>query len=338
MGVPAVLLSAYIALRLREPRRGLADDLTVRAKRAGLKVEEAEPDEHAGFSSAPDAGEPVSLTHVEDPDTDQPGVWARTKEVLSIRTLRWIIIGQALLFAGFSGLFSFSPTFFFRVQDLPVASAAAISGGIGLIGLTAGGVLASRVGDRHHGVKDGWRVYVSAIALTIASLSVLAFVLINVLAIQIALYLLISFANIIALANLGAAQADVIPARMRGTGFATAQFLITIGSSFGAIIVGFVSAYVIRGETTVTEGQVKDAEKALEDAKDAGAPQATIDALQAAFDNLDGIFGPAQALGIRYGIAALFVVLIVGALTIFRARATYEADAAKVIAEAEAAS
>jgi MFS family permease len=348
MGVPAVLLAAYIALRLKEPKRGLADDLSIEAERAGLEV--ANTEDTVGFDDVPEAGEPVNLAHtgeLEDEDAEKIGIWTRIKEVLSIRTLRWIIIGQAMLFAGFSGLFAFAPTFFFRVQDLEEGAAAAISGGLGMIGLLAGGALASRIGDRHHGERKGWRVFVSAIALTIAALSVLGLATITSLPIQIVFYLIINFANIIALANLGAAQADVIPARLRGTGFATAQFLITIGSSTGALIVGAVSGRVISGETDITGGQVNDAKDALEDAEEVleeaqeagnaaeiAQAQLDVDAAQSAFDALDTVFGPAQALGIRWGVAALFVVLICGALTIFKARMSYDDDAAKVLAYA----
>ena len=356
MGVPAIILSAWVFVRLREPKRGLADRLTVEAERRGIEV--ANADDTAGFDDVAEAGEPVNLRHAGEAEEEQGSVWTRIKEVLSIRTLRWIIIGQAMLFAGFSGMFSFAPTFFYRVHDLPEGAAAGIAGGLGMIGLQAGGAFASRVGDRHHGTRKGWRVLVSAIALTIASLCVLVLAAVPNLPLQILLYLIINFANIMALANLGAAQADVIPARLRGTGFATAQFLVTIGSSFGALIVGEVSNRIINRETSepgqlvdgleVTAKRLKDSEEALEDAekaldaaKDAGDPvataaaQADVDNAQNLFDQLDAVFGPAQALGIRWGIAALFLVLIVGAITIFKARFTYDDDAAKVIAELE---
>lgn len=360
MGVPAILLSIWVAVRLKEPKRGLADRLTVEAERAGLEVATSEDDATAGFDDVADAGDPVNLRHAEaaEAEIEQGGVWQRIKEVLSIRTLRWIIIGQAMLFAGFSGLFGFAPTFFFRVQDIPEGAAAGIAGGLGMIGLLAGGAFASRIGDRHHGTRKGWRVLVSAIALTIAAVCVGLMALITIFPVQILLYLIINFMNIMALANLGAAQADVIPARLRGTGFATAQFLVTIGSSVGALIVGEVSSRVINRETSevtqfvngeeVTASRLKDAEEALEDAekaldaaKDAGNPveiaqeQLNVDNAQSLFDALDNVFGPAQALGIRWGVAALFVVLVVGALTIFRARSSYDDDAAVVMAEVE---
>ena len=45
-----------------------------------------------------------------------------------------------------------------------------------------------------------------------------------------------------AIANLGAATADVLPATLRGSGFAVVQAIVQIGSGFGPILVGVVSA------------------------------------------------------------------------------------------------
>ena len=64
--------------------------------------------------------------------------------------------------------------------------------------------------------------------------------------------------------------------------------------------------------------------------------QATADQTQTVFDQIDAIFGPAQALGIRWGVAALFIVLFTGAITIFGARASYDDDAAAVLADVDA--
>jgi predicted MFS family arabinose efflux permease len=333
MGIPAVLLAGAIALWLREPRRGLADELTVRARDAGVTM--GGPD---GASTGTSAAAPDQIPEetAAIKALTEPGAWARAREALRIPTLRWTVLGQALLFAGFTGLFSFAPTFFFRVQGLPEGAAAGISGGVGLLGLMAGGILAARIGDRYHMIRPGWRVLVSGVALTCASLGVLVYAGVTILWVQIVVFLLINFANIVALANLGAVQADVIPARLRGTGFATAQFLVTIGSSFGALIVGTISAIVIRRSTEVTQDEVNAAQEALDQAQESGAGDAAVAAAQAAFDQLDAVFGQAQALGIRWGVASLFVVLIAGSLTIFRARATYEADAQRVLDEAAA--
>jgi MFS family permease len=355
MGVPAILLSIFIAVWLKEPKRGLADDLAKRAEAAGIVQSEIEP--ITEYGEVPEAGEPVNAEHANDRDdyTDI-SIWKRSRLVLSIPTLRAIILGQALLFAGFSGLFGFAALFFARVQDLPEGAAAGISGGMGLIGLSVGGILATKIGDRYHGVKPGWRVTVAGCTLVGAALCVLVMAAVPVLPLQILMYLLINFANIIALSNLGASTADVIPARLRGTGFAVMQFLVTIGSSLGAIIVGTVSGRFIaskmadstvkapdgtdlrQGDLNDLQDQIDDQQELLDAAADAGQPtdaiQATIDGLQAQLTQFEDAFFPAQATGIQWGIGALVVVFVVGGLLIFRARATYERDAKKALADA----
>jgi hypothetical protein len=86
----------------------------------------------------------------------------------------------------------------------------------------------------------------------------------------------------------------------------------------------------------VTQDEVNAAQDALDQAQESGAGDAAVAAAQAAFDQLDAVFGQAQALGIRWGVASLFVILIAGSITIFRARATYEIDAQRVLDEAAA--
>jgi len=299
MGVPAMLLAAFVAVRLREPRRGVADELTAMAVAAGIDTETVpEPMAEESFATTLDPGDPINVANAEVIDPIKPSIRKSISDVLKIRTLRYVIFGQALLFAGFAGLFAWATIYFQRVHDLEAGAAAAITGGVGLAGLLAGGALASRIGDRGHGIRPAWRVTVGAYCLLFAAIGVAGFAIVDSLPVQIAFYFAVNFFNIIALASLGAATTDVIPASIRGTGFAVAQFLVTIGSASGALIVGTTSDFVIK---RIGEG-----------ATDA-----------------------AEATGVRYGVGALVVLLFIGALLIFRARRSYEADAARVFDDVE---
>jgi MFS-type transporter involved in bile tolerance (Atg22 family) len=62
------------------------------------------------------------------------------------------------------------------------------------------------------------------------------------LALRLTFFLLFAGLNIIAVSNLAAAVADVVPAEVRGSGFAIVQFVLTIGSAFGPAIIGICSA------------------------------------------------------------------------------------------------
>jgi MFS family permease len=167
--------------------------------------------------------------------------------VLAVRTLRYLVLGQALLFCAFAGAFSFATKFF--ADEFHLASTtkkeeavgAAIAGSLGLLGIIIGGLFASRIGDRYHEIRPAWRITVGGWCLALSFGCIAVFVLVPLLPAAMLALLIVNICNIIALANLGAVTADVIPARMRGTGFAVAQFLVTIGSATGALIVGGAS-------------------------------------------------------------------------------------------------
>lgn len=288
MGVPALLMAAVIAAFFREPRRGLADELAVAA---GREVDEPQS------PLTPVDAEDSPVMDLGTSDANRASIRESIKAVLSIRTVRAVIIGQALLFAGFTGLFAWTTIFFQRLHGLEAGPASAITGGVGLMGLLCGGAVASRIGNLRAGRTNGWLVIVSGSSLLLSAVCVAGFTLISVLPVQIAFYFFVNAFNIIALANIGAATANVLPAESRGTGFAIAQFLITIVGATGALFVGVTSDFVI---TQIGEG-VTDA---------------------------------AQATGLRFGISALIVPLTVGALLILRARSSYESDAARVLEEA----
>jgi len=329
MGVPALVLAAAVFFFLREPRRGLADEITTMAEEAGLTPSQGDDVDRAGtpanatptaapqspslskvsgpsqssivvgaIANTPDSGEPIDIVHALETDSVDESVIDRLRSVLSIRSLRYIILGQMLLFSGFAGLFSWVTIYLQRVFALEAGPASGITGGVGLLGLLLGGALSSRIGDRGVGKRKAWRITVGAVSLLISALSVLIFIIVPILALDVALFFVINFFNLLALANLGAATADVIPASKRGTGFAIAQFLITIGSSTGALLVGSISALVI---SLIGQGE-------------------TVSTLQT---------------GVRVGLSVLVVLLGGGAVVLFRARSTFEADAAAALAEAK---
>ena len=327
MGVPALVLAAAVFFFLREPRRGLADEITTMAEEAGLTPSQGDDVDRAGtpanatptaapqspslskvsgpsqssivvgaIANTPDSGEPIDIVHALETDSVDESVIDRLRSVLSIRSLRYIILGQMLLFSGFAGLFSWVTIYLQRVFALEAGPASGITGGVGLLGLLLGGALSSRIGDRGVGKRKAWRITVGAVSLLISALSVLIFIIVPILALDVALFFVINFFNLLALSNLGAATADVIPASKRGTGFAIAQFLITIGSSTGALLVGSISALVI---SLIGQGE-------------------TVSTLQT---------------GVRVGLSVLVVLLGGGAVVLFRARATFESDAAAALAE-----
>ena len=110
------------------------------------------------------------------------------------------------------------PSYYHRFFGLEEAAAAAVSGGAGLVGIVTGIGISSWLGDRWHGRRPGWRVALGGWSLVLGT---------------------VGFAG--AIANLTAANADVVAAHRRGLGFAVLQFLVTLGGALGPWLIGLAS-------------------------------------------------------------------------------------------------
>ena len=329
MGVPALILALAVRFVVREPKRGLADEISQLAEAANAQTTlpanssamaseatsstvsgpsnssivvdaSAKPislDKTAAFDPA-DPGVPINVEHAMDEDSGEPSMLGRIKQVLSIRTLRYIILGQMLLFAGFSGLFSTVTIYFERINDLGAKEATLLTGPVGSLGLILGSIIGSIIGDRVARKNPGGRVTIAASSLALSALCLVLFVITPGLLPKIVLFVFINAFNITALANIGASTSDVLPASKRGSGFGIAQFLITIGSSTGALLVFAISQLVIN---TSFSGQE------------------TTEALK---------------LGISFGIASLILPFTIGAVLIFAARKSFDRDASSALADA----
>ncbi len=246
MALPGLLVIALVLGVLREPVRGVGDRLAGRRS----NKEEVAPDQpatltaHERPSAAAEQGAVISSVPGRHAAPSLPVsiTWRdRFRMVLAIRTLRILVLAQALLFFGFGGLFSFAAAYFDRTGGLDEASAAALAGSVGLVGIMVGGAIGGVLGDRYHGVRPGWRLALSGVALIISACCVALLVITPSTPIQLALLAAASAADIAAIANLGAATTDVLPAALRGSGFAVVQAIVQIGSGFGPILVGVVS-------------------------------------------------------------------------------------------------
>ncbi|BBH68624.1 MFS transporter [Actinoplanes sp. OR16] len=210
VAVPGVII-ALLVLTIREPVRGLGDDLS------------------RWYTGAP----PV------EKQADEQAVPMKTQLVtlLRIRTLRSVIIGLSILFFGLGGLFFWMPSFYTREFGLPEASAAAVGGGAGLVGIVAGILAGSWLGDRFHRQRvaiGGWSLLFGTVFLAGA-------VSVPVLAPQAVCFTLANVGFAAAIANLTAANADVVAAHRRGLGFAVLQMLVTLGGALGPWLIGLAS-------------------------------------------------------------------------------------------------
>lgn len=219
MAVPGVAV-ALACWRLREPRRGLGDELDRLAAERGIAVVET----------------PDGL----DADT-RPPTGDQLRALWAVPTLRNLFVGMPVLFFGIGGLFYWLPSFLERVYGFSEEAAGAVAGGGGFAGIVAGIVVGARLGDRHHRVRPGWRVRLGGLGLIGGAAAFAAALAAPAAGLSVAMVVVANFGFAVAIPNLTAAVADVVEAGDRGMGFAALQFLLTLGGAAGPAIVGVTS-------------------------------------------------------------------------------------------------
>ncbi|MCY0930165.1 MULTISPECIES: MFS transporter [unclassified Streptomyces] len=222
VAVPGLVV-AVLVLTLREPDRGTGDRLTLWYRRDG-----GAPAPPAGTERRADSPTP-------------PPLRTQLRELLRIRTLRTVVTGLSILIFGLGGLFYWMPSYYNRFFGLGEAEAAAVAGGSGLVGIVAGIVTGSWLGDRERGPRKGRRIAIGGAGLLFGTFALAGAVALPVLVPQALCFTLANFGFAAALANLTAANADVVAAERRGLGFAVLQLLVTLGGSLGPWLIGLAS-------------------------------------------------------------------------------------------------
>ncbi|TXK42235.1 MFS transporter [Nonomuraea sp. C10] len=219
MAIPG-LLTALICLRLREPARGLLDQVTAGAA--------------AGGAVADGAGSRRATP---------PRLGRQVRDVLAVRTLVIVTVGLATLGMGVAGLFYWMPTLIGRTFALSPGQAGALGGLVTVFGVVTGTLVGAWLGRRAHVTRKGGRLLVGgcgvvagavvmAVALLAAPRALMPFALLTAAAV-----ILMSMAT----PNLTASLADVIGASSRGIAFALAQLVAGGAIAVGPLIVGILS-------------------------------------------------------------------------------------------------
>lgn len=214
--VPGTIV-ALLAIRLPEPPRGGIDRLS-RSRADGAE---------AGPAAVLDGG------------------WAAFRsqlgEVLAVPTLRRLFAGLFALFVGLGGIIFWFPTYFDRVHDTGTGLGGTYTALVGLVGIVGGATIGGSLGDRWHGSRPGTRIVLGGGGLVTGS-TMLAVALVDLpLAGRVPLLALSLLLLSVAIPNLTAAIADVLPADHRGTGFALLQLFLALGSAGGPLAVGAAS-------------------------------------------------------------------------------------------------
>lgn len=232
--VPGALV-AWMAHRTPEPPRGGVDRLVAAGIGGGEGAGEGGPeggapddvDEHLGAAAALDGGWTVFREQL--------------REILAVPTLRRVFAGLFALFVGIGGIIYWLPTFFDRVHDTGTGLGGTYTALVGLVGIVGGATLGGTLGDRWHGTRPGARVVLGGGGLVAGSVTLGVALLELPLLARVPLLALSLLLLSVAIPNLTAAIADVLPADRRGAGFALLQLFLALGSAGGPLAVGAAS-------------------------------------------------------------------------------------------------
>lgn len=227
VGLPGVL-TALMVVRLREPKRGHGDRLSM-----GLRSELDDEDD------SPKLFEHGVGTFVGDMVR---GLWADVKTIMAIPTLRYVLVGVGVLLFSVSGIGYWLPVYYERFLDLSKTQASNAVGGIlvvgGVAGTLVGGVLADRFQNRIKGGRvaiPAWCVMAGTVLFSIglAPMGTASALLAQTLAI---------FVFSLAVPSLRAGVGDAVPAHLRGAGFAAFGLISGVtGAAAAPPVIGVLS-------------------------------------------------------------------------------------------------
>ncbi|MEU4830229.1 MFS transporter [Streptosporangium sp. NPDC023615] len=250
MVVPGVL-TALLVWRLREPVRGHLDRLVAEgaAGTPGTGPASGVPG-NLGTEPALDVvggagiGAGTSdLGAVGGPEGVgvKPPFGRQLREVLAIRTLLVVCIGLMLVSLGLGGVFYWLPSLLVRNFGIGIAAAGSLSGIITIIGVVGGTLIGSWLGGVWHGTRKGGRLLAGGGGIALGSTTLAVALTMDSIPLFSVVMVVASVLTSMAIPNLTASLADVVPAASRGLGFAVLQLFLTGGVAFGPLIVGIVS-------------------------------------------------------------------------------------------------
>ena len=211
MTIPGILVAILVS-RLREPERGFADRL----------ASDADPIRNTPTQTAP--------------------LRAQIFRGLRIRTLWYTGAALTVMSISIGGLTFWIPSLLQREFGLSEAAAATLGGGLTLLGIVLGTLVAARVTRRAVvGTLARWRVLLGGIGILVGSIFMTGALTVETTVVFVALLTLFAFFSAFALPTLTACVADVVPARDRGLGFGLLQIAATVGGAVGPLLVGVVS-------------------------------------------------------------------------------------------------
>ncbi|MEA3078091.1 MAG: hypothetical protein QOF60_2999 [Actinomycetota bacterium] len=224
VGTPGIVI-AFFVYRLREPRRGEADRLSLGLDAAGnddVDVRQGLLEEGTG-------------QFVRDL---LAGLRADLRTIFSIPTMRYALVGVSALLFSITAVGAALPPFYERNLGVRPGLAESYVGAIlvlgGIPGVLLGGRLADRYATRIKGARMAIPAYCVLAGQTVFVLSYLKLPLAPTFALQV----LGAFIITLAVPALRAGLSDAVPANLRGAGFGAFNLVsVIMGQALAAVIV-----------------------------------------------------------------------------------------------------
>jgi MFS family permease len=229
VALPGLLVAALV-YRLNEPRRGAADRLHL-----GL---DADHDVHAEVETRLfDDGFASFLRDMVS------GLRADLRTILGITTMRYALVGVAVLLFTITAVSTWLPAFYERQLGVAEGQAELYFTALALFGGVPGILLGGRIADRYASRVRGARVAIPAYCIMVGNALFTLSYLRLPLAPTFALELLGLFMFTMAIPGLRAGLSDAVPANLRGAGFGAFNLVsVVLGGAGAPLVVSALSA------------------------------------------------------------------------------------------------
>jgi MFS family permease len=228
VGGPGMLI-ALLALRLREPKRGHGDRLS-------MGIASSLDDEH---DERPRLFEHGARTFIVDMVR---GLRDDVKVIMTIPTLRFVMVGIGVLLFSVTGIGTWLQVYHDRFSGLTLTEATAATGAVVVIGGVAGTLFGGVLADRYQNRVKGGRVAIPAYSIMVGTVLFSASLIPMTAAASLSIQAFSIFVFTLAIPALRAGVGDAVPAHLRGAGFAAFALISAIfGQAAAPPIIGALS-------------------------------------------------------------------------------------------------
>ncbi len=227
VGAPGIV-TALAILRLREPKRGHGDRLSLGIESSFDDEEDRQPLFEHGVG-----------TFVRDLVR---GLIADVRTIMQIPTMRYVLVGVGVLIFSVNGIGYWLQVFHERFSGLSVTEATSAVGGMVALGGVGGTIAGGQLADRFQNRVKGGRVTIPAYCIMVGTVVFSLSLIPMAAAPSLGLQGIAIFVFALATPSMRAGLGDAVPAHLRGAGFAAFALISALfGAAAAPPVIGAVS-------------------------------------------------------------------------------------------------